>query len=60
MMLLPSLIQLISAKAHRAAIRSVVIKPIDLETALGDGTVDLAVGYFLDLVQATIVRADAL
>ena len=56
MMLLPSLIQSISAKAPRAAIRSVVNKPIDLEPALGDGTVDLAVGYFPDLVQATIVQ----
>jgi DNA-binding transcriptional LysR family regulator len=56
MMLLPSLIQSISAEAPRAAIRSVVIRPIDLETALGDGTVDLAVGYFPDLVQATIVQ----
>jgi DNA-binding transcriptional LysR family regulator len=56
MMLLPSLIQTISAKAPRATIRSVVIKPINLETALGDGTVDLAVGYFPDLVQATIVQ----
>jgi DNA-binding transcriptional LysR family regulator len=54
--LLPSLIQTISAKAPRATIRSVVIKPIDLEAALGDGTVDLAVGYFPDLVQATIVQ----
>jgi DNA-binding transcriptional LysR family regulator len=54
--LLPSLIQTISAKAPRAALRSVVIKPIDLEAALGDGTVDLAVGYFPDLVQATIVQ----
>jgi DNA-binding transcriptional LysR family regulator len=54
--LLPSLIQTISTKAPRAAIRSVVIKPIDLEAALGDGTVDLAVGYFPDLLQATIVQ----
>jgi DNA-binding transcriptional LysR family regulator len=54
--LLPSLIQTISAKAPQAAIRSVVINPIDLEAALGDGTVDLAVGYFPDLVQATIVQ----
>ena len=54
--LLPNLIQIISAKAPRAAIRSVVIKPIDLEATLGDGTVDLAVGYFPDLVQATIVQ----
>jgi DNA-binding transcriptional LysR family regulator len=56
MMLLPSLIQAISAKAPRVAIRSVVIKPIDLKTALGDGTLDLAVGYFPDLAQATIVQ----
>jgi DNA-binding transcriptional LysR family regulator len=56
MLLLPSLIQRISAKAPRAAIRSVVIRPVDLETALGDGTVDLAVGYFPDLVQTTIVQ----
>jgi DNA-binding transcriptional LysR family regulator len=55
-MLLPDLIQRISTKAPRAAIRSVVIKPSDLETALGDGIVDLAVGYFPDLVQATIVQ----
>jgi DNA-binding transcriptional LysR family regulator len=54
--LLPSLIPIISAKAPRTAIRSVVIKPIDLETALGDGAVDLTVGYFPDLVQATIVQ----
>jgi DNA-binding transcriptional LysR family regulator len=55
-MLLPDLIQGISAQAPRATIRSVVVKPIDLEIALGDGTVDLAVGYFPDLVQATIVQ----
>jgi DNA-binding transcriptional LysR family regulator len=56
MMLLPDLIQKISVMAPRAAIRSVVIKPNDLETALEDGSVDLAVGYFPDLVQAPIVQ----
>jgi DNA-binding transcriptional LysR family regulator len=52
----PALIESLSKLAPKVAIRSVVIKPNELEGALGEGTVDLAVGYFPDLVQSTIVQ----
>jgi DNA-binding transcriptional LysR family regulator len=56
MMLLPGLIGKMKSVAPDASIRSLVVKPSELEAALGEGKVDLAVGYFPDLTQATIVQ----
>jgi DNA-binding transcriptional LysR family regulator len=56
MMMLPSLIAQLKNVAPSATIRSAVVRPPELEEALGEGKVDLAVGYFPDLVQSTIVQ----
>jgi DNA-binding transcriptional LysR family regulator len=49
---LPRLLKRISAEAPNLEIRSVVAKPKDLETAMDSGEVDLAAGYFPDLVSS--------
>jgi len=56
MMMLPSLIAQLKRDAPGATIRSAVVRPPELEEALGEGKIDLAIGYFPDLVQSTIVQ----
>jgi DNA-binding transcriptional LysR family regulator len=49
---LPRLLRRISAEAPNLEIRSVVSKPTDLVTAMDSGEIDLAAGYFPDLVSS--------
>ena len=49
---LPRLLRRLSAEAPNLEIRSVVAKPTDLATAMDLAEVDLAVGYFPDLVSS--------
>lgn len=56
MILLPELIAKLKVIAPHMPIRSVVVKPGELEEALGEGKIDLAVGYFPDITQANIFQ----
>jgi DNA-binding transcriptional LysR family regulator len=47
---LPRLLERLTKEAPNAAIRSVVKKPVDLALAMDLGEVDLAMGYFPDLI----------
>ena len=49
MVFLPRLLRRLAKVAPAAAIRSVSLRPLQLAEALGDGEVDLAIGYFPDL-----------
>lgn len=56
MILLPALIARLKVIAPHMPIRSIVAKPAELEEALGEGKIDLAVGYFPDITQSTIFQ----
>lgn len=47
---LPTLLRTFAAEAPSATIRCLTLPPGELEEAMADGTVDLALGYFPDLV----------
>ncbi|HVE05920.1 MAG TPA: LysR family transcriptional regulator [Paraburkholderia sp.] len=46
---LPRLLQLFAARAPHANLRSISVRPADVERGLEAGDIDLAVGYFPDL-----------
>jgi DNA-binding transcriptional LysR family regulator len=46
---LPRILAAFSKESPRATIRSLVMSPRDLESAMADGQVDLAIGYFPDI-----------
>ncbi|MDT2024287.1 LysR family transcriptional regulator [Methylocella sp. CPCC 101449] len=56
MILLPNLIAKLKIVAPHMPIRSVVVKPAELEEALGEAKIDIAVGYFPDITQSTIYQ----
>ena len=49
---LPGLLERMTSLAPKASIRSVILKPHALADALGEGDIDLAIGYFPDLQAA--------
>ena len=49
MVFLPRLLQRLAQEAPAAPVRSVSLRPSRLDEALGDGEVDLAIGFFPDL-----------
>jgi DNA-binding transcriptional LysR family regulator len=53
---LPRLIDRLRAAAPHAAIRSVSMPPQQIARGLESGEIDLAVGYFLDLVQGNFFQ----
>src|SRR4051794_29058012 len=56
MVFLPRLLERIQAFAPLASVSSVAMKPRDLERALEQGDVDLAVGYFPDLQHKAVMQ----
>jgi DNA-binding transcriptional LysR family regulator len=54
--LLPRLVQTLAERAPHVNLQSVVIKPQQVEEALENGDVDLAVGYFPDLLRSSTMQ----
>ena len=57
---LPRLLQLFAERAPHANLRSVSLSPSHVERGLESGDVDLAIGYFPDLVGQQLLPATAL
>ena len=56
MVFLPRLLDRVQTAAPRASLRSVALKPRELERALEHGEVDLAIGYFPDLQHKSFMQ----
>jgi len=53
LILLPRILDALREEAPRASVRCISMRPGELKEAMADGTVDLAVGYFPDLSEAS-------
>ncbi|MBY5825820.1 hypothetical protein HFN54_25550 [Rhizobium leguminosarum] len=53
---MPTLLRLLRDEAPNASIRCVSLRPYELKDAMADGSLDLAVGYFPDLAEASFFQ----